>query len=105
LERLATYELNYKELEAIIAHELGHIINRDVAIMTWAATYSYLTFVLTYPLSRYREFKADETGCQITGEPQYLISALEKLSMYTKNNRIRDMVFGTHPPTQDRIES
>ncbi len=102
LDRIG-YEFTPLELEAIIAHEIGHIINRDVAIMTWAAMYSYLTFFLTYPLNQIREFKADESAVKILGDSSHLISALDKMSRYNKDYRMRDKIFGTHPRTGDRI--
>ena len=98
-------KFEYEELEAIIAHELGHVINRDVSVMTWASTFSYLTIPLTYPLSRYREFKADEVACKITKEPKYLISALDKLDSYIIDHRIKDIFVGRHPKTIDRIKN
>jgi len=43
--------LNKKELEAVIAHELGHIYNRDVLIQTIVATIgSALTFFIEFAL-------------------------------------------------------
>ena len=30
-------KLNKKELEAVIAHELSHIKNRDVMVLTWSS--------------------------------------------------------------------
>jgi heat shock protein HtpX len=113
--------LEPKEVEAVLAHELSHIANRDVLIMTvasffamlaamltrfmlyagmwgggrrdnnngppvWliifavsAATYA-ISFVLIRTISRYREYAADRGSALITGAPEYLMSALQKIS-------------------------
>ncbi len=39
-------ELNQEELEAVIAHELAHIKNRDVAVMTLASFLSTIAFFI-----------------------------------------------------------
>lgn len=39
-------ELNQEELEAVIAHELAHIKNRDVAVMTLASFFSTIAFFI-----------------------------------------------------------
>jgi heat shock protein HtpX len=113
--------LEPKEVEAVLAHELSHIANRDVLIMTLASFFamlaamltrfglysgmwggdrrdnnngppvwliifvvSMLVYVLSYILirtiSRYREYAADRGSALITGAPEYLMSALQKIS-------------------------
>jgi heat shock protein HtpX len=119
--------LEPKEIEGVIAHELSHIANRDVLIMTVASFFAMLaalltrvglfagmfgggygggrgrggnqngvpiwlivlvvsilvyaiSFVLIRTLSRYREFAADRGSALITGSPEYLMSALQKIS-------------------------
>ncbi len=80
--------------------------------------------LLQLGLSRQREYSADETGARMAGNPQGLISALQKLGAY--NNRIPTTaispttsalcivkplfgregfgnLFSTHPPLEDRI--
>ncbi|WP_295045246.1 zinc metalloprotease HtpX [uncultured Paracoccus sp.] len=76
-------------------------------------------------ISRAREFEADATGAQISGQPQALASALQKIAhqagrtlnvpaeknpasaaMFIINplNGLRmDRLFTTHPPTEERI--
>jgi heat shock protein HtpX len=100
--------LDEHELEAVIAHELAHIANRDAVVMTvasvprtlgrqlfaaedtWSvlwcflwplglALYAWSSF-LTLALSRYREYSADSVSALATGRPESLMSALEKLS-------------------------
>lgn len=96
------------ELEAVLAHELAHLVNRDVAVMTlasffglvagfvvkfgWriphavgklavllAATVTYvLSWLLLRALSRQRELVADRTAALLTGRPSALASALLK---------------------------
>src|SRR5256885_5392535 len=113
--------LEPQEVEGVLAHELSHIANRDVLVMTIASFFamlaalltrfglyagmfgggdrrdnngppvwlivvavSILTYVLSYVLirtiSRYREYAADRGSALITGAPEYLMSALQKIS-------------------------
>jgi heat shock protein HtpX len=101
--------LEPRELEAVIAHELAHVVNRDAAVMTvvggpgeallaggvrvasqgWfpimiggviASGIGWIGTFGTRALSRYREFAADEGAVAITGSPAALASALMKVS-------------------------
>src|ERR671935_327079 len=120
--------LDEKEIEGVLAHELSHVANRDVLIMTVASFFAMLaalltrfglyagmwggggfgggrrdnhgnngipvwlivllvsmvTYVLSWILirtiSRYREYAADRGAALITGAPEYLMSALQKIS-------------------------
>jgi heat shock protein HtpX len=114
--------LEPKEIEGVLAHELSHIANRDVLIMTVASFFAMLaallarfglygglfsggnnrnnnngppiwlillvvgavtyaiSFILIRTISRYREFTADRGSALITGAPEYLMSALQKIS-------------------------
>jgi heat shock protein HtpX len=75
-------------------------------------------------LSRSREFEADRAGAEISGDPRYLASALQKIESYAKRvpmdinpaqasayivNPLTGRkvqfarLFMTHPPTEDRI--
>jgi heat shock protein HtpX len=118
--------LEPKEIEGVLAHELSHVANRDVLIMTVASFFAMLaalitrfgfyagmfgggygnnrdnnqqggipvwlivtlvaivtyaiSFVLIRTISRYREFAADRGSALITGAPEYLMSALQKIS-------------------------
>ena len=102
------HHLNAQELEGVIAHELAHVKNRDVLVMTIAsfvasvalmmmqlyqfsirlffafiavgiATY-FLGRLMLLALSRHREFAADRTAALMTGRPSALASALVKVS-------------------------
>ena len=109
------------EVEGVLAHELSHIANRDVLIMTLASFFamlaglltrfglyggmfgggrrddsggvpiwlivflvSLLTYFISYLLiraiSRYREYAADRGSALITGAPENLMSALQKIA-------------------------
>ena len=158
--------LDKREVEAVVAHELSHIANRDVLIMTVASFFamlaafltrmglyggmfsggdrnrdngppvwliifvvSILTYVLSYILirmiSRYREYAADRGSALITGAPEYLMSALQKISSQMTLIPNRDLrqvegmnaffiipasvkgmageLFASHPPIEKRI--
>jgi heat shock protein HtpX len=93
------------ELQAVLAHEVSHVANRDALVMTATSSFSvigawlrqpgnfpewifwplYAPFYLagllvTRALSRYREFIADRGSALLTGAPEQLMSALQKLS-------------------------
>ncbi|HVV59029.1 MAG TPA: zinc metalloprotease HtpX [Gaiellaceae bacterium] len=116
--------LEPKEIEGVLAHELSHVANRDVLIMTVASFFAMLaalltrfglyagmfgggggnnrdnnnglpvwlivtlvamvvyaiSFILIRTISRYREFAADRGSALITGAPEYLMSALQKIT-------------------------
>jgi heat shock protein HtpX len=91
------------ELEAVLAHEVTHLANRDAAVMTFvsgpalavssmwnddgrgkviAAMFSPLWLVgvlLMRAVSRYREYAADRGSALLTGAPEQLMSALTKI--------------------------
>ena len=118
--------LEPKEVEAVLAHELSHVANRDVLVMTVASFFAMLaalltrfglyagmfggfgggnsrssnnnqtpvwlivlavsivvyviSFILIRTISRYREYAADRGSAIITGAPENLMSALQKIS-------------------------
>jgi heat shock protein HtpX len=116
--------LDAPEIEGVLAHELSHIANRDVLIMTVASFFAMLaamltrfglyagmfggygggrrndnnqvpiwlivtvvamityaiSFVLIRTISRYREYAADRGSAVITGAPENLMSALQKIA-------------------------
>ncbi|HSD21074.1 MAG TPA: zinc metalloprotease HtpX [Gaiellaceae bacterium] len=158
--------LEPREVEGVLAHELSHIANRDVAVMTIASFFSMLaaflmrmglwtgmmgggrnrdsggapailimiavsliTYVLSTMLilliSRYREFAADRGAAVITGAPENLMSALQKIAsdmtripqrdlrelegmnaffiIPTSVKRTATELFMTHPPLEKRL--
>ncbi len=123
--------LEPQEVEGVLAHELSHVANRDVLVMTIASFFAMLaamltrfglyagmfggfgggygggdrrgggnnnqvpvwlivflvsmivyaiSFVLIRTISRYREYAADRGSALITGAPENLMSALQKIS-------------------------
>jgi heat shock protein HtpX len=156
--------LEPREIEGVLAHELSHIGNRDVAVMTIASFFSMiaafltqwgfflgggdrnregglpialivvLVSILTYfistililMISRYREFAADRGAALITGAPEQLMSALQKIASDITRIPQRDLrqvesmnaffiiptnfkksvggLFLTHPPLEKRLE-
>jgi heat shock protein HtpX len=162
--------LEPKEVEGVLAHELSHIANRDVLVMTVASFFAMLaalltrfglyagmfggfggnnrnnnqnglpiwlvvlvvsivvyaiSFVLIRTISRYREYAADRGSALITGAPEYLMSALQKISSQITmipNRDLRDVqgmnaffiipagvrtvtaeLFMDHPPLEKRL--
>jgi heat shock protein HtpX len=160
------YRLDKPEIEGVLAHELSHIGNRDVAIMTissffamvaallmrmglWGGMFgggrdnrdggtpvwlimflvSLVTYVISYVLilmiSRYREYAADRGAAIITGAPENLMSALQRIASNITQIPQRDLrevqgmnaffivptnvkkataeLFMTHPPLEKRL--
>lgn len=153
-----------EEVEGVLAHELGHVKNRDILISTVAATIagaitivarmanyaelfgfgggrsddrrggalSALAMMIFAPLaamliqmaiSRSREFAADATAAEITGNPFGLARALDKIDKWSKRlpmhasplmshmyivapltaGEMFTSLFSTHPPVRERI--
>lgn len=118
--------LEPQEVESVLAHELSHVANRDVLVMTVASFFAMLaamltrfglyagmfggfgggnrssnnnnqvpvwlimlvvsivvyaiSWVLIRTISRYREYAADRGSAIMTGAPENLMSALQKIS-------------------------
>ncbi len=160
--------LEPREIEGVLAHELSHIANRDVLIMTVASFFAmlaglltrfgiyggmfgggrgrdnnqipvwlivlvvsvityFLSQILILAISRYREFAADRGSALITGAPEHLMSALQKIASDMFRIPERDLrqvetmnaffiiptsvksgarsLFMTHPPLEKRLEA
>jgi heat shock protein HtpX len=148
------------EIEGVVAHELGHVLHRDILISSIAATIaSAITFLsrmafffgprtrddeenggsafggiimmilaplaallIQMAISRTREYDADQASARYTGNPQKLISALQKLDLYSRRipmdatpstahmfivqpftGESFQRLFSTHPSTAERI--
>jgi len=102
--------LSHDEIEGVMAHELGHVKNRDTLIMTMVATIAgavsmlanfglffrdrsagiaglmavliapFAAMIVQMAISRTREFGADAAAAQISGKPLSLAAALGKIS-------------------------
>ena len=149
-----------RELEGVVAHELGHVLNRDILTSSIAATIAAAITQLSYmamffgggsrddedrggglggllmlilgpiaatliqlAISRTREYSADATSAKYTGDPNELISGLQKLDTWSQRIPmdatpatahlfiIKPLtsggglmsLFSTHPSTADRI--
>jgi heat shock protein HtpX len=155
------------EIEGVLAHELGHVRNRDILTSAVVATlagaisllaqmvyyaelfggfggggndndrrggiFSALAMMIVAPfiamliqlaISRSREYEADHTGAEITGNPYGLARALDKIDKWSKRipmqvspsmahlyiaqplttGQIFSNLFSTHPPIPKRIE-
>jgi heat shock protein HtpX len=157
-------DLNDEELAGVLAHELGHVRNRDILTSSIAATLAgaitmlarmafwanmfgggrrerdddgggiaAIAMMILAPIaamliqlwvSRTREFAADASAAQLTGNPYALASALEKISGISRSIPLEASpssahlfiiapllsgasfatLFSTHPPIQQRIE-
>ncbi len=158
--------LEPQEIEGVLAHELSHVANRDVLVMTVASFFAMLagimmrfgfyggifsggrsnnenngvpiwiiillvslvTYVISYILiraiSRYREYAADRGSALITGAPEHLMSALQKISSQMTTIPQQDLrevagmnaffiiptwrsslgaLFADHPPLEKRL--
>jgi heat shock protein HtpX len=157
--------LDKAEIEGVLAHELSHIANRDVLVMTLASFFAMLagllarfgiyggmfgggrdrsggtpvwlivfavsiatyilSFILIRTISRYREYAADRGAAIITGAPENLMSALQRISSGMASIPQRDLrsveamnaffiiptgvkstlgeLFATHPPLEKRL--
>jgi heat shock protein HtpX len=153
--------LNDDELAGVLAHELGHVRNRDILTSSIAATLAGAITILArfgfffgggdgrdrdrgggmgalfmlilapiaatliqLAVSRAREYEADATGANMTGNPYALASALQKLDAYSRRLPMGASpstahlfivaplisgasfanLFSTHPPIAKRIE-
>jgi heat shock protein HtpX len=156
--------LEPREVEGVLAHELAHIANRDVLVMTLAGFFAmvaglitrfavyggmfggrnrdsgppvwlivlavsivtyFISYLLIRAISRYREYTADRGAALITGAPENLMSALQKITGEMSRIPQRDLremaslnaffiiptnvgkvvgeLFATHPPTEKRL--
>lgn len=116
--------LSYDEIEGVMAHELGHVKNRDTLIMTMVATITgavsmlanfglffrdnrgiagilavfiapFAAMIVQMAISRTREYGADKAAAEISGKPLALASALHKISGQAK--RIANPVAQRNP--------
>jgi heat shock protein HtpX len=96
-----------------------------IVLVVSVATY-ILSYLLIRAISRYREFVADRGAALITGAPEHLMSALQKISGDIARIPQRDLrqeqalnafyivptnigqkisgLFATHPPMEKRLE-
>jgi heat shock protein HtpX len=157
--------LEPREVEGVVAHELSHIANRDVLVMTLASFFAMLaglltrfamygglfgggdrdrngppvwlivfavsivtyilSFILIRTISRYREYAADRGAALLTGAPENLMSALQRIASNIASIPQKDLrqvetmnaffiiptsvksaageLFATHPPLEKRL--
>ena len=145
--------MELRELAGVLAHEISHVANGDIQVMTFADLVSRITAVLSLfgqflllvslplwllsgvplpwipillllfgptlsalaqlALSRSREFEADRSAAELSGDPEGLASALQQLESQTGGLWERILMPGrglpepsllrTHPPTEERV--
>jgi heat shock protein HtpX len=115
--------MTWDEIAGILAHEVAHIRNNDIWTMSWAAalhraiewtslTGLALLRALRLALSRTRELDADGTALELTGDPQALIAALDKLERHHAGFPALPVAAGedgptrllrSHPATSERV--
>jgi heat shock protein HtpX len=154
--------LDKREIEGVLAHELSHIANRDVLVMTLASFFAmlagllmrwglffggggrdrngppvwlivfvvsivvyFVSYILIRTISRYREYAADRGAAIITGAPENLMSALQRIAsgmasiprgdlrqvesmnaFFIIPTNVRSSLgelFSTHPPLEKRL--
>ncbi len=77
--------LDDEELESVLAHEVGHIVNHDSALKSFVTSVRFafcfdpVTRLAEAAFYREREFQADEFSARLTGNPASLASALIKM--------------------------
>jgi heat shock protein HtpX len=154
--------LDRREIEGVLAHELSHIANRDILVMTLASFFAmlagllmrwglffggggrdrsgppvwlivflvsivvyFVSYILIRTISRYREYAADRGAAIITGAPENLMSALQRIASGMASiprgdlRQVESMnaffiiptnvkssigeLFSTHPPLEKRL--
>jgi heat shock protein HtpX len=97
--------------------------NNPLGALLMAILAPIAAVIIQMAISRSREYQADATGARIAGNPQYLASALEKLSIASKrvpmvstpatshmfivkpfSGKSIFELFSTHPPVEKRVE-
>lgn len=80
--------LDRHELEAVLAHEVGHVVRRDYSLI-WLATllrdafwYLPTTWAAYYQLQHEKELACDDLAIDATDRPLALASALAKVWQY-----------------------
>jgi heat shock protein HtpX len=106
--------LDHREQEAVVAHEMAHIANRDGPVVTFMSgpallgslfwrdgedagrllfvlywPIHVLSLLLTWAISRYREYVADRGAALLSGSPEALMSALVKIARNDPKDDLR----------------
>ena len=148
LEGVLAHELSHVKNRDILVSTIAVVIGSAISIMSrsymWGSMFGrgrnrnshpallingmiaapITAVIIQFAISRTREFGADSTGADITGNPLALASALEKIDAYSKaplqvNPAVSTLfisdpykafrakekrgLFSTHPPTAERV--
>ncbi len=85
-------KLNYNELEAVVLHEVSHIMNKDSIINIYLSIMAQIIFfdpILRFVknnINREIEMIADEYSIKYMQNKFFLLSALNKINKYYLNN-------------------
>jgi len=132
------YDILTSSIAAVFAGAIGMLSNMaryhtnstqrnrrgGLSVLVGAVLMPIAASIIRFSISRTREYAADAGSAKLTGHPEWLISALQKLERYSKQAIMKNAtnetahmfiinplsggsfasLFSTHPSTKDRIE-
>lgn len=119
---------NFAQFGAMFGGNRENGGSNPIVLLILAVVAPLAATVIQMSISRSREFAADKGAAELTGHPEWLISALSKLDSYARNGAVLQKadpssahmfiinpfsgkqanfssLFRTHPSTEDRINA